>query len=61
MSEHYILVVEDEAAIREMLHLALTKVGFAIREAADVRQANYLIFERLPELILLDWMLPGTS
>lgn len=61
MSEHYILVVEDEAAIREMLHLALTKVGFTLGEAADVRQANYLIFERLPELILLDWMLPGTS
>jgi two-component system, OmpR family, phosphate regulon response regulator PhoB len=56
-----ILVVEDEAAIREMLHLALNQAGFLVEEAADAHQAKTLIFNRLPELILLDWMLPGVS
>lgn len=61
MSEPYILIVDDEAAIREMLHLALKKAGFNILEAADVRQSKAAIYNQLPSLILLDWMLPGTS
>ena len=61
MSETHILLVEDEAAIREMLKLSLNKAGFIIEEAESVRQAQTLIFNRLPELILLDWMLPQTS
>jgi two-component system phosphate regulon response regulator PhoB len=61
MSETHILLVEDEAAIREMLKLSLSKAGFIIEEAESVRQAQTLIFNRLPELILLDWMLPQTS
>ncbi|MDD2815413.1 MAG: phosphate regulon transcriptional regulator PhoB [Thiotrichaceae bacterium] len=61
MSETHILLVEDEAAIREMLKLSLSKSGFIIEEAESVRQAQTLIFNRLPELILLDWMLPQTS
>ena len=56
-----ILILEDEAPIREMLTLALQRAGFATREAADTRQAETLIFERLPSLILIDWMLPGIS
>lgn len=59
--EQHILIVEDEAAIREMLHIALNKVGFVVEEAVDVQEAKTLIFNRLPELILLDWMLPGVS
>lgn len=61
MSEQHILIVEDEAAIREMLLMPLNKAGFIVEQAASVREAQTLIFERLPELILLDWMLPGTS
>jgi two-component system, OmpR family, phosphate regulon response regulator PhoB len=56
-----ILIVEDEAPIREMLGLALTRAGFEVREAEDVRRAQTYIFETPPTLILLDWMLPGTS
>ncbi|ALG67536.1 phosphate regulon transcriptional regulator PhoB [Beggiatoa leptomitoformis] len=59
MSEQPILIVEDEAPIREMLNLALSKAGFIVTEAADVRQAQTLIFNQLPKLILLDWMLPN--
>ncbi|NJO16365.1 MAG: phosphate regulon transcriptional regulatory protein PhoB [Thioploca sp.] len=61
MPIQHILVVEDEIAIREMLRLALKRAGFTVEEAADVRQANDFISKRLPELIILDWMLPGIS
>lgn len=61
MPIQHILVVEDEIAIREMLRLALKRAGFTVEEAADVRQANDFIDKRLPELIILDWMLPGIS
>lgn len=58
MSNPYILIVEDEVPIREMLRMALNRAGFSIVEAADASQAHTAIFERLPMLILLDWMLP---
>jgi len=60
-AQAHILVVEDEAAIREMLQLPLNKAGFVVEEAGDVYQAKNLIFNRSPELILLDWMLPDIS
>ncbi len=56
-----ILIVEDEAAIREMLGYSLMKSGYAFEEAADTNEADKLIAEELPDLILLDWMLPGMS
>lgn len=61
MPMQHILVVEDELAIREMLRLALKRAGFTVEEAADVRQAHDFMSKRLPELIILDWMLPGIS
>ncbi|MDG4550035.1 MAG: phosphate regulon transcriptional regulator PhoB [Candidatus Contendobacter sp.] len=61
MNAKRILIVEDERPIREMVTFALTGVGYETREAADARQAQALIAERLPDLILLDWMLPGVS
>ncbi|MEY3219415.1 MAG: hypothetical protein RIT27_772 [Pseudomonadota bacterium] len=61
MSNPYILIVEDEAPIREMLRIALNRAGFNIIEAADAQQAHAHIFEQLPMLILLDWMLPATN
>ena len=61
MAGQHILIVEDEADIREMLQLPLSKAGFVLEEAADVRSAQTLIFNRLPDLILLDWMLPGMN
>lgn len=56
-----ILVVEDEAAIREMLNFSLGRAGFDVHEAADARQAQDMLNEQVPDLVLLDWMLPGTS
>jgi two-component system phosphate regulon response regulator PhoB len=61
LPEQRILVVDDEAPIREMLRLALERGGFSVQEAADARQAHGMIFEQAPNLILLDWMLPGMS
>lgn len=56
-----ILIVEDEEAIRDMLGYALMKEGFDCGEAADVDQARATIDANRPNLILLDWMLPGMS
>jgi len=56
-----ILIVEDEQAIREMVCLALNQAGFDCREAADTNEAQNRILEAVPDLILLDWMLPGAS
>ena len=61
MPEQSILLVEDESAIREMLRIPLEKSGFTMEEAADISQAQTIIFNQLPDLILLDWMLPGVS
>jgi len=57
----HLLLVEDETAIREMLQLALSKTEFILTEAATVSQAKIEIFNHLPDLILLDWMLPEIS
>ena len=56
-----ILLVEDEAAIREMVQLALSRVGFDTRAVADAVHADREIEQAQPDLILLDWMLPGVS
>lgn len=56
-----ILIVEDEQAIREMLCYALESAGFVVEEAEDTQQAMRLIADHLPDLILLDWMLPAKS
>ncbi len=56
-----ILVVEDESAIREMVVFALERAGFSIIAAADAARAQTMIAESTPDLVLLDWMLPGLS
>jgi len=56
-----ILIVEDEAAIRDLVALAMEDEGCLFREAEDVNKARGLIADRLPDLILMDWMLPGGS
>ena len=59
--QKHILIVEDEPAIRDMLAFALRKGDFVPICAGDGRQAQESIAERVPDLILLDWMLPGSS
>lgn len=56
-----ILIVDDEAAIRQMVCLALTQAAFQCLEAADANEAQARIINDTPDLILLDWMLPGIS
>lgn len=56
-----ILIVEDEPAIREMVAFALRRSNFEPVEAADTREAEQAIMRKVPDLILLDWMLPGMS
>ncbi|MEA5444359.1 phosphate regulon transcriptional regulator PhoB [Gammaproteobacteria bacterium AB-CW1] len=61
MSGKQILIVEDDAAIREMIAFSLKRAGFAVSEAEDAEQARLRIAEQLPDLVILDWMLPDTS
>lgn len=56
-----LLVVDDEAAIREMVSFTLKRNGFEIIEAEDGRSAQLRLTETQPDLILLDWMLPDVS
>jgi two-component system, OmpR family, phosphate regulon response regulator PhoB len=56
-----ILIVEDESPVREMLRFALSDEGYTILEAADASEAFVLLKDKRPDLILLDWMLPGMS
>lgn len=56
-----ILLVEDEAPICEMIRFALSREGFEVTEAYDAREAEARLAEGLPDLALIDWMLPGVS
>jgi two-component system phosphate regulon response regulator PhoB len=56
-----VLIVEDEPAIRDMVAFALTRAGIEPVHAADTRTAQEAIAARVPDLVLLDWMLPGMS
>lgn len=56
-----ILLVEDESAIREMLVFTLGRAGFDVTEAEDVVEAERCIASKCPDLMLVDWMLPGMS
>ncbi len=61
MSISKILVVEDEYAVRELLAATLVGAGYDVLEAPDGREAQELLANQSPSLILLDWMLPGMS
>lgn len=56
-----ILVIEDEPAIQELLALNITQAGHNALRALSVEHAQELLRNTLPDLILLDWMLPGMS
>ena len=61
MSKCTILTVEDEPAISDILRVNLSFVGYDVISANNVMQAESLIKTSIPGLIILDWMLPGTS
>ena len=56
-----ILVVEDESAIAELISINLRHAGFEVSVAADAASAQAAVDRLLPDLVLLDWMLPGQS
>jgi two-component system phosphate regulon response regulator PhoB len=56
-----ILIVEDDTAIREMVASSVAAADFDVIECTETSDALHRIGDRLPDLILLDWMLPGQS
>lgn len=56
-----ILVVDDEPDIREVIRFALENAEFQVIEAGHADEARRLLSQETPDLILLDWMLPGRS
>lgn len=61
MTRHKILIVEDEESIRDMTRFSLEKAGFDVVEADGAHRAQIMVVDEQPDLILLDWMLPGGS
>ncbi len=61
MADKTILIVDDETAIRDMLRIALEMADYNCLEASNAQDAHSIIVDSLPDLILLDWMLPHTS
>ncbi len=61
MTAAKILIVEDEAPIREMIAFHLSRAGFETLEAPDCRSARELLADERPDLALVDWMLPDMS
>ena len=56
-----VLVVEDEPSIRELLKVNLVDAGYDVRAVPDAEEAQAELSAALPDLLLLDWMLPGKS
>ena len=56
-----VLVVDDEAAIRDMIRFALERAHMTVQTAADAHEALLRISEDRPDIILMDWMMPGVS
>ncbi|MDA1371443.1 MAG: phosphate regulon transcriptional regulator PhoB [Proteobacteria bacterium] len=61
MPESTILIVDDEPAIRDMIGITLNLAGFNSFSAANALEAHISIIDNKPDLVLLDWMLPGGS
>lgn len=61
MTGKTVLIVDDEAPIREMLSVALQMAGYQCLEAANAQTAHEHIVDHQPDIILLDWMMPEVS
>ncbi len=61
MADSTILIVDDEAAIRDVVGITLDLAGFETIKASNAHDAHVSIIDRKPNLVLLDWMLPGGS
>lgn len=58
---NHILIVEDEPSIAELISINLLHEGYVIKKALQTEEAAISIRNSLPDLIILDWMLPGKS
>ena len=58
---HRILIVEDEPSIAELIAINLTHAGYEVEKAMQADIAQGIMKEQLPNLVILDWMLPGKS
>ncbi|MEM5529495.1 phosphate regulon transcriptional regulator PhoB [Gammaproteobacteria bacterium AS21] len=56
-----ILIVDDEASIRQMIAVALEMAGFQCSEADNAQTAHQMIIDKKPDMVLLDWMMPKVS
>lgn len=56
-----VLIVDDEAAIREMIAVALQMAGYRCLEASNAQSAHAIVVDHQPDIILLDWMMPDVS
>ncbi|HYW93530.1 MAG TPA: phosphate regulon transcriptional regulator PhoB [Gammaproteobacteria bacterium] len=61
MAEQTVLVVDDEESIRQMIAFGLEREGYRVVGAADAQEARIAIADDRPDLVLLDWMMPGVS
>ena len=61
MQEATVLIVDDEAPILALLHYNLEKAGYRVLQAADGEEAMLIAREELPDIVILDWMLPSLS
>ena len=61
MSAKTVLIVDDEAPIREMIAVALEMADYRVLEADSAQAAHAMVVDHRPDLVLLDWMMPGTS
>ncbi|MEM9055881.1 MAG: phosphate regulon transcriptional regulator PhoB [Pseudomonadota bacterium] len=61
MSSPFILIVDDEESVRQMLDFGLRRAGFETGQAATCAEARTALADREPDLILMDWMLPEMS
>ena len=61
MTSKTVLIVDDEAAIREMIAVALQMAGYRCLEAENAQAAHAIVVDHQPDIILLDWMMPDVS
>ena len=61
MTAKTVLIVDDEASIREMIAVALEMADYRVLEADNAQAAHAIVVDDQPDLLLLDWMMPGTS
>ncbi|QEY59075.1 phosphate regulon transcriptional regulatory protein PhoB [Pseudomonas sp. C27(2019)] len=61
MTDKTVLIVDDEAPIREMIAVALQMAGYHCLEAHNAQTAHALIVDHQPDIVLLDWMMPDVS